>query len=156
MGNKAIFYKSKKHYTYQEIIAQISMLKKYYNSVDVIKHRNHRTIDVFIVLKPTEESLEYKVKLTVNVNSKVVNVYPVDPYIGLYINDNKVPHMYSDGSLCLFYPEYEEWHYKDWWSDTIIPWTCLWLYYYEAWLQTDEWLGGGIHGGKLKSIEIDS
>ncbi len=28
-------------------------------------------------------------------------------------------------------------------SDTIIPWTQEWLYFYEIWLITNEWYGGG-------------
>jgi len=50
------------------------------------------------------------------------------------------PHKYNDGSLCLFW--YKEWN----WSPdqdisaTMIPWAALWLYYYELWLDTDEWL----------------
>lgn len=28
-------------------------------------------------------------------------------------------------------------------ADTIIPWTQEWLYYYEIWLATGEWCGGG-------------
>jgi hypothetical protein len=30
-------------------------------------------------------------------------------------------------------------------SDTIVPWAVLWLYYFEDWLATDEWKGGGKH-----------
>ena len=30
-------------------------------------------------------------------------------------------------------------------SNTIIPWTIEWLYFYELWLATGEWLGGGEH-----------
>lgn len=30
-------------------------------------------------------------------------------------------------------------------ANTIIPWTIEWLYYYELWLATGEWLGGGDH-----------
>lgn len=26
-------------------------------------------------------------------------------------------------------------------AETIVPWTALWLLYYELWLETDEWLG---------------
>lgn len=36
-------------------------------------------------------------------------------------------------------------HRKDLISDTIIPWVADWLLYYELWLATGEWLGGG-HG----------
>ena len=40
------------------------------------------------------------------------------------------------------------WDYNDDWSDTLIPWTSLWLYYYEIWIETGEWVGGGKHGKK--------
>ncbi|MGH8092034.1 MAG: hypothetical protein ACREIF_00990 [Chthoniobacterales bacterium] len=29
-------------------------------------------------------------------------------------------------------------------ADTIVPWTSRWLYFYEIWLATGEWMGGGI------------
>ena len=52
---------------------------------------------------------------------------------------------YPDGSLCLYWPH--EW----WWrsdciiAETIIPWTASWLYFYELWLDTGEWLGPSSH-----------
>lgn len=30
-------------------------------------------------------------------------------------------------------------------SDTYIPWAIEWLYYYEIWLATGTWNGGGLH-----------
>ena len=30
-------------------------------------------------------------------------------------------------------------------KNTIVPWIADWLYYYEVWLFTGEWEGGGIH-----------
>lgn len=30
-------------------------------------------------------------------------------------------------------------------ANTILPWTSLWLYYYEIWLGTGKWEGGGDH-----------
>lgn len=59
----------------------------------------------------------------------------------------KIPHLYPNGSLCLYYPDYNEWHANDSWADSIIPWTSLWLYFFELWIATGEWLGGGIHPG---------
>lgn len=55
------------------------------------------------------------------------------------------PHLYRDGSLCLYWP-------KEWWwrpdqliAETIVPWTASWLYYYELWLDTGKWLGPSSH-----------
>jgi hypothetical protein len=28
---------------------------------------------------------------------------------------------------------------------TIVPWTILWLFYFEEWLLSNEWKGGGFH-----------
>jgi hypothetical protein len=30
---------------------------------------------------------------------------------------------------------------------TIVPWATKWLYYFEHWLATDDWQGGGEHPG---------
>jgi hypothetical protein len=36
-------------------------------------------------------------------------------------------------------------------ADTIIPLASLWLFYYEVWFATGEWLGGGEHPGEHES-----
>jgi hypothetical protein len=30
-------------------------------------------------------------------------------------------------------------------ANTILPWACLWLFYFEDWLITSQWKGGGEH-----------
>jgi hypothetical protein len=30
-------------------------------------------------------------------------------------------------------------------DQTFVPWTALWLFYFEDWLTTNEWRGGGEH-----------
>ena len=35
-------------------------------------------------------------------------------------------------------------------ADTIIPWAVEWLYFYEIWLTTNVWCGGGKHPGIKK------
>ena len=128
------------------MIGQITAVKAKYTDVN-FKTRK-RGIDGFISLQPTEESLVYKLMISAEIDSTIVKIFPIEPHIGGVVNGQIVPHMYPDGSLCLFYPGYKEWYYLDLWADTLIPWTSLWLYYYELWLQTGEWLGGGIHNGK--------
>lgn len=70
-------------------------------------------------------------------------VWVLYPELRSYQN-KPIPHMYGQKRLCLFYPKANEWKRSMWISQTIIPWTSLWLYYYEYWLITGEWLGGGI------------
>ncbi len=50
-------------------------------------------------------------------------------------------HRYPDGSLCLYWPDEWGWTARESLAATIVPWTAFWLYYYELWLVTGEWLG---------------
>lgn len=136
------------HYTLPELYRQITQLKKYYNIVLKSLHRGR--VELELMLQPTEFSISYKIKIIANKNSTIVNIFVIEPKIKKYRNGIKVPHLYNDGSLCLFYPKNDEWNYKQLWSETLIPWTSLWLFYYEIWIETGEWLGGGVHpsGGK--------
>ena len=61
--------------------------------------------------------------------------------------ENRIPHRYSDGSVCLFYGR--EWTPDRSIAQTIVPWLLEWLMYYEGWLATGEWQGGGIHPQQL-------
>ena len=45
--------------------------------------------------------------------------------------------------ICLY--RYREFNTYKFLSKTIIPWTIEWLYFYEIWLATGEWCGGGEH-----------
>jgi hypothetical protein len=59
----------------------------------------------------------------------------------------KLPHVYQQNParLCLYLPGTGEW--QPWMriDQMIVPWTSLWLYFFEDWLATDEWKGGGKH-----------
>jgi hypothetical protein len=52
-------------------------------------------------------------------------------------------HRFSDGSLCLH--THDQWASDKFVADLIAPWISLWLTYYEGWLVTGEWEGGGTH-----------
>lgn len=55
------------------------------------------------------------------------------------------PHLYNDRSLCLYWPKEWRWTESEAIGDTLLPWAALWLYYYELWLDTGEWLGPTSH-----------
>lgn len=65
--------------------------------------------------------------------------------------EGPIPHVYrcrADSSLpflCLFSPSLREWDVNDFLADTTIFWTNEWLYFYEGWLVTKKWRGGGRH-----------
>ncbi|NLM67040.1 MAG: hypothetical protein GX180_07690 [Enterococcus sp.] len=47
--------------------------------------------------------------------------------------------------LCLYHPNKFEWDKNQPIYETLIPWACEWLYYYEYWLDDNIWRGGGEH-----------
>ena len=61
-----------------------------------------------------------------------------------------IPHIYPNLTvpqrphLCLFHPPRREWHLGLAIAETIVPWAAEWLFFYEVWLATGEWTGGGI------------
>lgn len=57
--------------------------------------------------------------------------------------DGQLPHVYEGDRLCLCYPH--EWRPQMRIDTTIVPWTSEWLFFYELWLFSGKWYGGG-HG----------
>jgi hypothetical protein len=59
----------------------------------------------------------------------------------------RLPHVYAQKPprLCLYFPSSGEWAAEMRIDQTIVPWTILWLFYFEEWLDSNEWKGGGVH-----------
>ena len=89
-------------------------------------------------LQPTPLSPIYKIKI-VELRHSFPHVYVLEPKI---VKD--APHLYSDRSLCLFFPKDFSWSKKSLIAETIVPWTALWLYFYEWWLKTGFWYGESV------------
>ena len=81
------------------------------------------------------------------------SVRVVDPVIGL--DPRKTgewpPHIYFNKAdpqyprLCLYDPKERFWSPDEYIAETIIPWASDWLFFFEGWLATGEWAGGGRH-----------
>jgi hypothetical protein len=95
-------------------------------------------------IRPSAISESYKIKICYSLN-KVPRVWVISPELVKGPNGEKIPHIYSKNELCLYYPKYWEWNKNMVIAETILPWSSLWLYYYELWHATGQWLGGGIH-----------
>ena len=99
-------------------------------------------------LQPTGISDAYNIELTYSLE-KPPKVFVVSPELENREGE-EIPHRYSDGSLCLYLPRNGEWNSSMYVSETTVPWICEWLFHYELWLATGEWLGGGVHPGENK------
>lgn len=86
-------------------------------------------------LQPTDDSPCYAVVICYERGS-IPKVFVADPEI-----DDEAPHLYDDGSLCLFNPRIFRWDDSCLVSRHIVPWAALWLYFYETWLELGVWLG---------------
>ena len=90
-------------------------------------------------LQPTGTSPIYTVKIVYRFagrRSKHPKVWVKSPEIS-----SDAPHCYSDGSLCLYFPQDGDWTPYKYVYETIVPWAALWLAFYEIWLDTDHWYG---------------
>jgi hypothetical protein len=81
-------------------------------------------------------------------------VWVVSPELEIRSGERRLPHTYlpkarpeSQAPLCLHLWKDGEWSTSDYIAETIVPWTAEWLHFYEGWLVTGTWHGGGIHPG---------
>ena len=133
---------------------QILKLVKYWNSGEVI-FQSHKTFEWCCKVKPTSLSREYEMTIIYKLN------YRPQVYIrkdDLWkVKDGKIPHIYkceeNRVEICLYFGN--EFKTSMYISDTIVPWAIEWLFYYEIWLITGTWLGGGIHPADCKNQIVD-
>jgi hypothetical protein len=123
-------------------VQQIPMMKKLYPEFSYHIRRSEVNWDGS--LTPTDGSRIYRIKLTYKPHDRP-RVWVIDPGLQNGHDDKPVLHIYPDGDLCLYQPFKREWRPNDYIAETIVPWTSLWLYYYEVWQAIGEWLGGGEH-----------
>jgi hypothetical protein len=65
----------------------------------------------------------------------------IAPELRLHSESKVLPHTYSDDTLCLHLGG--QWRPTMLIAQTTVPWISEWLYYYEIWLVTGQWHGGG-------------
>ncbi len=97
-------------------------------------------------IRPTPLSRTYKIRIECHSFQKRPKVILYGDYIE-GIDRRDFPHYFEidrdkpEVVLCLHMPY--EFDHRSWIADTIILWTQEWLYFYEIWLATGEWHGGG-------------
>jgi hypothetical protein len=95
---------------------------------------------------PTPLSRQYAVRMEYRQGTSP-EVYVDNPDLTLLSEGRRLPHVYeqSPTRLCLFLPGSGEWGAWMRLDLTVVPWTALWLFYFEKWLICGEWAGGGLH-----------
>lgn len=145
MGNR-LYIKNKR----LSLALQAARLRSLYPSANCQITRNHLRWKG--TLNPTPLSNNYVVKLSYSLGESP-KTYVVSPQLSIPTGE-RLPHVYNQKNqrLCLYYPgEKSKWNPLAYLAETIVPWASEWLFYYELWLSTGEWLGGGIHLSKKKN-----
>lgn len=96
-------------------------------------------------VRPTPLSREYLVRIVFN-RGDTPKVFVVEPNLQRLAGGRKLPHVYYDPvRLCLYLPKAREWVGSMRIDQSFVPWAATWLYYFEEWLASDDWKGGGEH-----------
>lgn len=113
---------------------------------DFATHSKRNEIIWIGCLRPSEMSSLYKIKIAYRLPRRP-KVWVLDPPLSKRSDSEDIPHLYPSNNLCLYLPWGGEWSRNMFIAKTIIPWTSLYLYFYEIWQITGEWKGGGVHPG---------
>lgn len=97
-------------------------------------------------LRPTALSRVYRLRIEYQ-QGGTPQVFVVAPDLVELAGGRKLPHVYEQKPtrLCLYRPARSEWHPGLLISQTVVQWAALWLFFFEEWLVSDEWAGGGEH-----------
>jgi hypothetical protein len=75
----------------------------------------------------------------------------ISPDLVALASGRKIPHVYRQMphavELCVYLPRTREWISTMRLDRTMVPWAVVWLFYFEEWLASNEWKGGGEHPG---------
>jgi hypothetical protein len=106
-------------------------------------------------LSPDAACARYDVSIEYRDN-ETPEVRVLAPELRRRSKEELIPHMFDQERLCLYLPGVREWTTSKQIAGTIVPWTSLWLFFYEVWYATGDWLGGGIEPGMTQPIRRKS
>lgn len=95
---------------------------------------------------PSPLSREYGMRIEF-AQGGVPETYVDAPDLQALAGERTIPHLYGRNppQLCLYLPCTYEWQPQMRIDLTIVPWSILWLFYFEEWLLSNDWKGGGLH-----------
>ena len=101
------------------------------------------------VTSPSPLSREYTIRIEM-ASDLPPSIFVDDPDIEFIAGGRDLPHVYHNPTrLCLYLPGTQEWQPSMRLDQTVVPWTSLWLFYFECWLISGEWKGGGMHPDRV-------
>ena len=102
-------------------------------------------------IQPTAISYSYSIRITHELYA-LPQIFLLSPnpqeMADAVIPGRKIPHVYSYDHpirLCVYHSKKREWKNTMPLVATVIPWTVMWLSFFEDWVSTDVWSGGGEH-----------
>lgn len=103
-------------------------------------------------VQPTPISREYQLRISY-ADRSVPKAAIEHPCLSALAEGREIPHLYRQDPawLCLYRPAYREWTAEQALAKTVVPWASLWLFYFEDWLISNEWRGGGEHPGSFEA-----
>ena len=107
---------------------------------------NHNCVSWHGEIVPDEYGRTYTIELRYKRGS-YPKIWVRNPDLKKLADGRRLPHVYSQElqELCLYLPGCGFWTVEKPVASTIMFWACLWLYYFELWLITNEWHGRGVH-----------
>lgn len=123
------------------VYAQRADIKKNYPSFQCTMRGQPPTLVSRGHLRPTPVNQRYRVRLEYD-GYGMPSVYVESPALRGRADADQIPHTYGPDQPCLFFKG--DWTHGTPLTRSIIPWLMLWLFFYESWLVTGLWQGGGI------------
>jgi hypothetical protein len=109
---------------------------------------NRKVVSWLGKIIPHEYGRTYTIELLYRKNESP-KVWVREPDLKELANGRRLPHVYDQTTreLCLYLPGCGFWSADKSVASTMMLWACLWLFYFELWLVTNEWHGRGVHPG---------
>lgn len=108
-----------------------------------------KTLRYHFQIAPGNFGRLYQCVLVVTPDARRPDLIVLGPDLHVLAEGKKLPHTYphvgKGSKLCLWWPKGRDWIPQMKFADTYIPWTAEWLFYFEDWLFTGDWAGGGVH-----------
>jgi hypothetical protein len=125
--------------------AELKSLKWPGSTLELVRGRALR---FYFKIAPTPLSRVYRCSLNIY-TTKSPELFVLAPDLRAIAEGRVLPHTYphegAGTKLCLWLPKAQEWSSKMRLDETYLPWAAEWLDYFEEWLLTDVWSGGGAH-----------